>query len=158
MSLIFYYGEMYNTPFSSQLSEFSNSSSQDLKCLRIDLVQAPDIIYKPPEDLVMWDRNASFSDTQTDYILEDAESLPIIENYAGWRLARYNPLVRGEDYVTGITVYCNFLSVQGIVTHGTPNILTGSRIGCPIHLPLRYGEHIVSIWVYRPADLTIPSM
>jgi hypothetical protein len=151
---------MYNTPFSSQsqLYEFFNSLLQDLECLRIGLVQAPDTAYKPLGDFAMWDRDVSFSNTQTSYILDAAEGLPIIENYTGWRLARYNPLVRGEDYVTGITVYCNHLCVNGIVTHGKSNILTGSRIGCPIHLPLRHGEHVVSIWVYRPADLTIPSM
>jgi hypothetical protein len=101
----------------------------------------------------MWKPDITFSDSQDNYLLRNTEKEPRIPNYPGWRLATYNPFVYNEQYVSGITVYCNQHGFTGIITHGKSHNLTGTRNGCPVHLPLRAGEQILSIWVHRPISI-----
>jgi hypothetical protein len=109
----------------------------DLKYLRVDLIEKDMRSTTTPRDLVLWDKEVRFASTQSNQILEYiGEYLneylnggPPVRNYPGWRLCNYLPFVDGTGYITGLTMYCDGHAITGMIAHGESSTLVGHRQG-----------------------------
>lgn len=67
---------------------------------------------------------------------------------AYWRFLRYLPLLSGNEYVKGLTVYISGNNTVGLEAHfNESSQLSGHRKGCPIHFPLYPNERIAHVWL-----------
>lgn len=81
-------------------------------------------------------------------------SSQVIQGFPGWRLMRHLPLRQKDQYVCGLTVYCNGSGICGMESHFSFNIrnkskgkMLGYRLGCAITMCLGAGEAFTEIWL-----------
>ncbi|RDL41647.1 uncharacterized protein BP5553_01626 [Venustampulla echinocandica] len=74
------------------------------------------------------------------------------------RFYRYLPLLQGNEYVSGLTIYLTGNGILGLEAHFTKTShLSGCRKGCAIHFSLHPRERIVYAWL-RTLDLPSPAL
>lgn len=81
------------------------------------------------------------------WISPDVRNYP--RNYPMWRMCNYLPFFDGKGYISSLTMFCDGHTITGMETYGLSLRSIG---GCgnrpiPMHLFLRPGERITSIWL-----------
>lgn len=84
--------------------------------------------------------------------LGQTQRLSQLLHYPNWRLCQYLALQSGRCYATGLSVYCDFGGVKGIIAHGKCPRQVGKRLGQPLYFHFPPGECLTFLYLCTVDD------